>query len=214
MNVCQSLHDGAKDDLRIVHLFVIKPLGEMTAEEPVLNRNHRLNARDRFKRVDARLRQHGNRAADQIVTPNLFSSGMTAGHIAMQPAVFVCIDRDVGHRELADLGDFNLGVRLTMALLTAIVLLGLVLEDDNLLAADLADDLALNLDTLDNRSADLDFALVLNEHDVKRDGGVNLSIDLLDVDHVALTNAVLLATSRNNSVHMVTPPIILLAGFG
>ena len=34
-----------------------------------------------------------------------------------------------------------------------------------------------------------------------RNRGVNLSIDFLDVDHVALTDAVLFATSRNNRVH-------------
>ena len=51
------------------------------------------------------------------------------------------MNRDGGHL-LADLGDFHLGIRLAMALLTAIVLLGLVLVDDDLLAADLADDLA------------------------------------------------------------------------
>jgi poly-gamma-glutamate synthesis protein (capsule biosynthesis protein) len=41
----------------------------------------------------------------------------------------------------------------------------------------------------------------------------DLGIDLLDVDLVALTNAVLLATSRNNSVHMV-PPNIYSPGLG
>ena len=88
-----------------------------------------------------------------------------------------------------------------MALLTAIVLLGLVLVDDDLLAADLADDLALDLDALDNRRADLHVAVIAHEQNVKRNRGVNLSIDFLDVDHVALTDAVLFATSRNNRVH-------------
>ena len=115
-------------------------------------------------------------------------------------AVGRSIDRDGGHL-LADLGDFHLGIRLAMALLTAIVLLGLVLVDDDLLAADLADDLALDLDALDNRRADLHVAVIAHEQNVKRNRGVNLSIDFLDVDHVALTDAVLFATSRNNRVH-------------
>ena len=99
-----------------------------------------------------------------------------------------------------------------MALLTAIVLLGLVLEDDDLLAADLADDLALDLCALDDRGADPDVTVVAHEQDVERNRGVDLRIDLLDVDHVALTDAVLLATSRDNCVHLVTPPNDLLAG--
>ena len=71
----------------------------------------------------------------------------------------------------------------------------------NRIAADLADDLALDLDALDNRRADLHVAVIAHEQNVKRNRGVNLSIDFLDVDHVALTDAVLFATSRNNRVH-------------
>ena len=100
-----------------------------------------------------------------------------------------------------------------MALLTAVVLLRLILEDDDLLATGLSLNLAFDLHTLDNRGANLNVAVVLNEQNVERDSGADLSIDLLDVDLVALTNALLLATSRNNSVHMV-PPNIYSPGLG
>ena len=58
-----------------------------------------------------------------------------------------------------------------MTLLTAIVLLGLILEDNDLLAAALRDNLALSLHTLENRGVDstvsFDVLLVENNGDVK-----------------------------------------------
>ena len=53
-----------------------------------------------------------------------------------------------------DLSDLQLGVGLTMALAAELVLLGLVLEDHDLLALAVLDDGSLNGSTLDNGSTD------------------------------------------------------------
>ena len=53
-----------------------------------------------------------------------------------------------------DLSDLQLGVGLTMTLAAALVLLGLVLEDHDLLALAVLDDGGLNRSTLDNGSTD------------------------------------------------------------
>ena len=89
-----------------------------------------------------------------------------------------------------------------MTLLFALVLLGLVLIDDDLLALDLAEDLALHLCARHRGSADLGLITIADEqHLIKSNRLVCLRVDLLDEDHVALLNTVLLATGLNDCVH-------------
>ena len=91
-----------------------------------------------------------------------------------------------GHNSLqCDLGDLNLGVRLTMTHLALLVLLGLVLEDDQLLSLAVLDDLSLDSCTLDNGSTDLRVFAVQNcQNLVELNGLLCLSVLLLVVENL------------------------------
>src|SRR6266566_5018577 len=65
-----------------------------------------------------------------------------------------------------DILDADLGERLPMALLFRVVLTALLLEDDDLLAASLLDDLAGHASAFHNRSADMRLVAVGAEDDV------------------------------------------------
>jgi len=94
-----------------------------------------------------------------------------------------------------DAFDYDLGVRLTMALLLAVVLLRLIFEDDDLLV------FAVLLYLSGNRSAGYDRGsyyqavfLANQQNTVKLDHVAFASIQLLDVQYVALLDFVLLTT--------------------
>ena len=79
MNVCQSRHDRLENDLRFFRLlgghFIRKDTFEISI--PYFNNRRRLG--NGFKRIDAGLRQRGDRAANQIVSPYLLPARMPAG---------------------------------------------------------------------------------------------------------------------------------------
>ena len=89
-----------------------------------------------------------------------------------------------------------------MALLFALVLLGLVLIDDDLLGLHLRQNLALDLCTLDHGGTDLGLAIVADEQNlIESNRFVCLRVDLLYENNVALLNTVLLATGLNDCLH-------------
>ena len=106
--------------------------------------------------------------------------------------------------------DGYLGVRLTMALTTAVTLLGLHLEDVDLLAlAGLLDRAGYGC-AGNVRSADGELvALAYCQNLVKSNGCTVLHAELLDVDHVALRYLVLLAASFQNGIHYDFPSLSL-----
>ena len=72
-----------------------------------------------------------------------------------------------------DLGDLHLGVGLTMTDLLLLALLGLVLQDVDLLALAVLDDLGLNGGTLDDGSTDLGVLTIQDSQDLlELDGGL------------------------------------------
>ena len=79
MNVCQSRHDRLEHDLRFLCRTGFKLSRQLAFEISVPNGDARRHPRDGFQRVHARLRQRGNRAADQIVTPYLLAARVPAG---------------------------------------------------------------------------------------------------------------------------------------
>ena len=66
-------------------------------------------------------------------------------------------------RACADRGDLQRRERLAVPGLAAVALAALVLEDDDLLAQALIEDLGLDRDAVDGRLADLDVAAVVGE---------------------------------------------------
>ena len=103
-----------------------------------------------------------------------------------------------------------------MALQTLIALLGLHLVDANLLAAAVLDDVAGDDGALDNRSAEYAACLVDDgENAVKLDGGTGLGVELLDVDDVALSHAVLLTAGLDNCMlHLFSSSLIETRSWG
>ena len=91
-----------------------------------------------------------------------------------------------------------------MALTLAVTLLGVVLEDADLLALAVLDDLALHRGALHHGSAEGGLVAVHDGQDlVKLHGVAGFLVQLLDVDHVALGHLVLLAASHDDCVHCV-----------
>ena len=87
--------------------------------------------------------------------------------------------------------------------LLLLALLGLVLQNVDLLALAVLDDLSLNSGTLNNGSADLGVLAVQDSQDLlELDGSLSFSVQLLDVEDVALGNGVLLAASHDNCFHL------------
>src|SRR6266511_1933067 len=100
----------------------------------------------------------------------------------------------------ADLGDQDLGERLPVAALLRPAFL-LLAEVDDLLVLGLADDLALDCGAADGRAADLGLALAADEEHVELELAADVADDLLDLEPVALRDAVLLAAGPNHRVH-------------
>ena len=103
---------------------------------------------------------------------------------------------------LADGLDLDLGVRLTMSLLFAYVLLGLIVEYYDLLALDLIDNGCLGGNALYYGLANYD--LVATKHQYfKCDLSTYFGIQLFDENLVAGFYLVLLATGTDDSVHVL-----------
>lgn len=92
-----------------------------------------------------------------------------------------------------DLGDFDLGELLAMALETMIALALLELEDKLLLALELIDDLGRDLGLGKLSGIGDDLLAVVQEEDGELDLGADLGVDLLDGDDIVLSDLVLLA---------------------
>ena len=100
-----------------------------------------------------------------------------------------------------------------MTLLFALVLLGLILIDDDLLRLHLSENLAFDLCALNYGRADLSRFTIANEQNLfKSNRFVCLCVDLFYEDNVALLNTVLLATGLNDCVHALHLLYINLAG--
>ena len=89
-----------------------------------------------------------------------------------------------------------------MALTLAVTLLGVVLEDADLLALAVLDDGSLHGSALHNGGAEGGLFAVDDGQDlVELDGVAGFLVQLLDVDHVALSDLVLLAAGHDDCVH-------------
>ena len=91
-----------------------------------------------------------------------------------------------------------------MTLTLTITLLGVVLEDADLLALAVLHDGSLDRSTLHHGSAESGLLAVDDSQDlVKLDGFAGLAGQLLDEDHVALSDLVLLAAGHDDCVHLL-----------
>ena len=89
-----------------------------------------------------------------------------------------------------------------MALTFPVTLLGIVLEDADLLALAVLHDLGLHGSALHNGGAEGSLLTVDDGQDLLELHGIaSLVVQLLDVDHIALGHLVLLAASHDNCVH-------------
>ena len=86
--------------------------------------------------------------------------------------------------------------------LLLLALLCLVLQNVDLLALAVLDDLSLNGGTLNDGSTDLGVLTVQDSQNlVELDDGLSLGVQLLDVQDITLSDGVLLATSNDNCLH-------------
>ena len=89
-----------------------------------------------------------------------------------------------------------------MADVLLLALLSLVLDDVDLLALAVLNDLGLDSSTLNHGSADLGVLTVQHSQDLlELHGSLSLCLQLLDVQDIALGNSVLLATGHDNCFH-------------
>lgn len=98
-----------------------------------------------------------------------------------------------------------------MALLFAVILLGLILENDYLLALAMLQHLALCGNTGENGLADLDIAAVCDHENIEIDLIANLIVELFDHDLAADLDLILLAAGYDDCVHYAFPPLTSLA---
>src|ERR1700760_3993013 len=110
----------------------------------------------------------------------------------------MCLSSDSG----ADAGDLDLGERLPMTTLAAVVLAAPELEDDDLLRAVLRHDLGRDLRALHEGLADRDLVAADHQHFLERDARADIAGELLDAEAVAFRNAVLLTAGLDHCVHM------------
>ena len=90
-----------------------------------------------------------------------------------------------------------------MALTLTITLLGIVLEDTNLLALAVLNDGSLHRSARHNGSAKGGLLPVKDRQNlIELHGVAGFVVQLLDEDHVALCDLVLLSASLNNCMHM------------
>ena len=90
-----------------------------------------------------------------------------------------------------------------MADVALLALLSLVLQDVDLLALAVLDDLSLNSCAFNDGSAELGVLTIQNcQNLLERDSFVSLVFQLLDVQDITLGNSVLLAASYDNCFHL------------
>src|SRR5258708_18423276 len=107
---------------------------------------------------------------------------------------------------LRDRVDAQHGDRLTMAVLAAIIVPALLLEDDDLVAALVLDDGRADRGAGHERRAGGRAFAVTDHHDIAAlDRPARLSAQLLAGDHVILGYSVLLSASPDFSTHMLKP---------
>ena len=83
------------------------------------------------------------------------------------------------------------------------VLLGTVLEDANLLALAILQNLSLNLSTCNCGGTELGVSTIYNcQNLIEGNGRFSLRREFLDVDHIALLDVVLLTAGNDNSLHI------------
>ncbi len=102
-----------------------------------------------------------------------------------------------------DFGDLDFSEALAVSDELADALLGLVLEDENLLVFRLANDFAENAGAFDQGASDRDVGSALaGQHDlVEGDGGAGLTIDGIAADRVSLAHAKLFSIGFDDRVH-------------
>ena len=101
-----------------------------------------------------------------------------------------------------DLTNGNLGVGLTMALTLTVTLLGLILEDPDLLALAVLDNAGFDLSACYNGSAEgSGFTVDNGQNLVKRYGVAGLYGQLFDKQGITLSYLILLAAGHDNCGH-------------
>src|SRR5437762_13648038 len=101
-----------------------------------------------------------------------------------------------------DASDLECRERLSVTGLAPVVLPPAELEDDDLLAAILSDDLRFDLRSTDERRADLHSITAADEkHVTQSDGVANIARELLDTKLVALCDAILLSACLDHRIH-------------
>ena len=99
-------------------------------------------------------------------------------------------------------GYFNLGEALAMGLLLIVTVLGMELEDDDLSASSLLQDLGLNLGSGDIRTPDLDLSIGLaEEYFIENHLAAFGHFELLHLYFLSRFGDILLPTGFNNSEH-------------
>ena len=91
-----------------------------------------------------------------------------------------------------------------------LTLLGLVLDDVDLLALAVLNDLSLDDSTFNNGSADLGILAVQDSQNLlELDGLLSLNVQLLDVQDITLSHGVLLTAGHDNCFHFTFTYFIL-----
>ena len=102
-----------------------------------------------------------------------------------------------------------------MSLAAAIVGFGFVLKDQNLLRLALLSHFARDLRALNERLSDRHLGVVHDSENRGEDHRVAFgAVELLHINCIAFGHLVLLAARFNDCVHLITPPMRLLAGCG
>jgi len=155
--------------------------------------------------VDRRIHKaHGacDGGADDVGA--FFSVTAVTLHVKAGNPFPIGVERNGCHGLTDDLADFNLGVRLTMTLAFAITLLGVILEDADLLALTVLDDLGFHLRTLHDGSAELGVRTVDDSQNLVEDHGLaGFTVELFDEQSVALADGILLTTGNDNRLHLL-----------
>ena len=103
--------------------------------------------------------------------------------------------------ELTNAGDFQLSEVTAVAFSLVVTLTALEFESDALFTAELLNNLSCNCSTFDHWRAYCCVAAVVNEkYFVKRNFGINLRVEFLNVDLISCLNAVLFTACFENCV--------------
>src|SRR5215217_2549078 len=136
--------------------------------------------------------------------PNFFTPSRWAFEsrpLRVEPPPFLCAIA-VSPSAEADVVHAHLGEPLPVALLPAVVLAALVLEDDDLLAPAVAQHLGRDGGAIEHRGAQLDGVAVGAEEDLlELDGLAGLRIHRLDANGLARLGPVLVAAEADDGVH-------------